>query len=176
MKAKPLSTEEVSKILGELKTPRDKTLFILAVRTGLRISELLSLRVGDVRQHGRIRETVSVQRRNVKGKHESRTVILHDEAKRSLESHISGMHDGSKLFPVTRQHAWRLIKAAAERAEIAGNVSPGSTRKAFARRVYEALNRDIKGLQKALGHKNMSSTGHYLEADQEAVDAAILAA
>lgn len=176
MKCKPLSQHEVTKILAELRTTRDKTLFVLAVYSGLRISELLSLKVSAVRQHGEIRNSVSVQRRNVKGKRESRTVALHKEAKRFLESYISGLHDDSKLFSLTRQHAWRMIKQAAERALISGNVSTGSARKAFARRVYELLNRDIKGLQLALGHKSLSSTGYYLESDQQAIDSAVLAA
>jgi Phage integrase family len=42
---------------------RDRALFILGIKTGFRISELLSLPVGDVWQHGRFVDYVAVQRR-----------------------------------------------------------------------------------------------------------------
>lgn len=176
MKPKSLNSEEIAKIISEFKTVRDRTLFILAIRTGLRISELLSLKVRDVRQHSLIRDSVSVQRKDVKNKRESRTIALHTEAKVALEKYVSEMHDDSKLFPLTRQHAWRLIKQAAERVFISGNVSTNSTRKAFARRVYLALNKDIVALSRALGHKTTATVGHYVESDQKVIDAAVLAA
>jgi integrase len=55
-------------------------LFVVGHRTGFRISELLSLKVGDVQQHGKIVDHVTVQRRHMKKKTEGRTVALHPEA------------------------------------------------------------------------------------------------
>jgi hypothetical protein len=46
---------------------RDNCLFILVIRTGYRISELLSLRVQDVQQHGKIVDKVAVARKAMKG-------------------------------------------------------------------------------------------------------------
>ena len=175
MKPKSLNSSEIALILSNLKSPCHRTLFILANRTGLRISELLSLKVKDVRQYGHIRESVTVERKNVKGKFASRTIPLHSEAKRALESFVNlNAHDECKLFELTRQHAWRVIKGAAERAEIAGNVSTGSTRKGFAQRIFEVLGKDIVGVQRALGHRTLHATHHYLSCDQQAVDTAIL--
>jgi len=63
---------------------RDKALFLLGVKSGFRISELLSLRLGDVAQHRRLVDRVIVQRQHVKNKQEGRTVLLHPEAKAAL--------------------------------------------------------------------------------------------
>jgi integrase len=84
---RPLTEEEVllaQRSFGGVYAARDKALFLLGVKSGFRISELLSLRVGDVSQHGRLVDRVTVPRRAMKGKQESRTVLLHPDAKAAL--------------------------------------------------------------------------------------------
>lgn len=174
-KAKPLSNEEIGKMLNALKSPRDRCLFMLGCKTGFRISELLSLNVGDVIQYGVVRDKITVKRSNVKCKTESRTVVLHAEAKRHLSAYLDPhWHADTKLFGITRQHAHRLIKEAVVRAQITDQVSAGSMRKSFAQKVYEALDKDLVKTQRALGHKNVTSTVYYLHFDQSDVDNAIL--
>ena len=55
---------------------RDKALFILGLKTGLRVSELLSLKVGDVYQYGRLADMVYVERKHMKKKLEGRAIPL----------------------------------------------------------------------------------------------------
>jgi integrase len=65
---RPLTDEEVAlmqRSFGGFYADRDKALFLLGVKPGFRISELLSLRVGDVTQHGRLVDRVTVPRRRV---------------------------------------------------------------------------------------------------------------
>jgi integrase len=84
---RPLTEPEVEILqqrFGGVYAARDRALFLLGVKSGFRISELLSLRVGDVSQHGRLVERVTVQRRHMKQKLEGRTVLLHPEAKAAL--------------------------------------------------------------------------------------------
>jgi integrase len=57
--SRPLTDEEVglvAKSFSGVYAQRNKALFILGVRTGFRIGELLSLRVSDVQHHGKILE------------------------------------------------------------------------------------------------------------------------
>jgi site-specific recombinase XerD len=64
-----LSDEEVqiiSRSFGGTFGKRNKALFVVGYRTGFRISELLSLRVGDVQQHGKIVDHMTVQRKHMK--------------------------------------------------------------------------------------------------------------
>jgi integrase len=60
---RPLTEPEVELLqrsFGGVYAARDRALFLLGVKTGFRISEFLALRVGDVAQHGRIVDAISV--------------------------------------------------------------------------------------------------------------------
>lgn len=52
--------EILQQSFGGIYADRHKALFLLGVKSGFRISELLSLRVGDVAQHGRLNDRVTV--------------------------------------------------------------------------------------------------------------------
>jgi integrase len=74
---RPLTEPEVEILqqsVGGVYAAWDRALFLLGVKSGFRISELLSLQLGDVWQHGRLVERVTVQRRHMKKKLEGRTV------------------------------------------------------------------------------------------------------
>ena len=84
---RPLTDAEVALVLtsfGGCYALRDKALFLLGLKSGFRISELLSLRLADVLHHGQLVDRVTVTRRHMKKKVEGRTVILHPEAKAVL--------------------------------------------------------------------------------------------
>lgn len=167
MACRALTDAEVAYMLGHTTSLRDQALIILGVKTGFRISELLSLTVADVQG-----DTLTVRRCNMKGKHSSRTVPLHAEAKRIVLEYIR-MHSVSNLlFPITRQWAWRIIKDAA--AGLGGRISTHSMRKSFGMRVYTKTGKDIVAAQRALGHKSLASTSHYLSVGQDVIDRAIL--
>jgi integrase len=63
---RPLTDSEIATVKGAFARTRDKALFILGLKTGLRISELLSLKVGDVYQYGRLADVVYVERKHMK--------------------------------------------------------------------------------------------------------------
>ena len=191
---RPLTTEEVdlvSKSFGGMYAKRDTALFLLGVKSGFRISELLSLRLGDVIQAGRLVDRVRVQRRHMKKKTEGRTVLLHPDAKLALAEWVDELKTPSLsptsrstyLFrsrkgrnrPISRIHAWRAIREAYESNELRGPLGTHSMRKTFANRVYDALEHDLVKTQRALGHKNINSTVQYLSFREEEIDAAILA-
>jgi len=63
-----LTPEEQHRLLAQLPAPRDRLLVVLALHTGFRVSELLSLRWRDlVDESGRPRPAVAIPRRNLKG-------------------------------------------------------------------------------------------------------------
>lgn len=68
---RPLTDGEVALVaqsFGGAYAARDEALFLLGVRSGFRISELLSLRVGNVYEHHRLVDRVTVARRHMKKK------------------------------------------------------------------------------------------------------------
>jgi integrase len=145
---RPLSDEEmalVCKSFGGPYAARDKALFLLGVKSGFRISELLSLQVGDVWQHGQAVERVTVQRRHMKKKVEGRTVLLHPEAKAALTVWLDELkEDGAcspsaYMFqsrkgmnqPIDRRHAWRILGEAYAANGLTGKLGDAQLTKDF---------------------------------------------
>jgi integrase len=76
---RPLTEAEVALVrqsFGGRYSRRDQALFLLGVKSGFRISELLLLRVGAVWQGQRVAERVTVRRQHMKRQTEGRTVLL----------------------------------------------------------------------------------------------------
>lgn len=198
---RPLTDDEVADVeqsFGGRYAVRDRALFQLGVLSGFRISELLSLRVGDVVQAGRIVDQIAVQRRNMKKKVEGRTVILHPKAKAALASWLEELQaDGYFLAddfifrsrkgqnrPISRGQAFKILQDAFEANELTGRLGTHSMRKTFANRVYRHLcQRRATGepldpfrlTSKALGHRNINSTDSYLSFLEDDIQQAILA-
>jgi integrase len=189
---RPLTDAEVDLVMKSFAgayAVRDKALFLMGVKSGFRISELLSLRVGDVLQAGRLVDRVTVARRNMKKRVEGRTVLLHPDAKTALtvwleQLRVHGyMTADAFLFqsrkganrPISRVHAYRVLQSAYTANELTGKLGTHSMRKTFANRVYTALKGDLPKTQRALGHRNINSTVSYLSFREEDIDAAILA-
>jgi len=188
---RPLVDEEVRNIVECLTgaSKRDRALFLLGIKSGFRISELLSLKIGDLLQAGRMVERVTVARRNMKKRVEGRTVLLHPEAKDALAEWFLDLESEGKLSaetfvflskkggnrPVSRVHAWRVLHQAFVDTDLGGKLGTHSMRKTFANKVYDALGHDLIKTQRALGHRNINSTACYLSFREEDIDRAILA-
>jgi integrase len=188
----PLTEEEVTLVhqsFGGVYADRDKALFLLGVTSGFRISELLSLRVGDVWVHGRLVDRVTVPRCHMKGKQESRTVLLHPDAKAALAPWLFSLRQLPGVDPqtfvfrsrkgpnraISPVQAWRLLHEAVTTNELAGKLGTHTMRKTFANRIYERSGRDLIATQQAMGHKHVNSTQQSLSFRQEDIDALILA-
>jgi integrase len=188
----PLTEAEVDLVqhsFGGVYAARDKALLLLGVKSGFRISELLSRRVGDVSQHGRLVDRVTVQRQHVKNKGEGRTVLLHPEAKTALATwlltlrQLPGITAQSFVFrsrqgenrPISAVQAWRILHETVTTNELTGKVGTHAMRKTFANRVYHQLNHDLVKTRRAMGHKNINSTVAFLSFVEDEIDQAILA-
>ena len=200
---RPLTDAEVRLVtdtFGGRYAARDRALFVLGVRSGFRVSELLSLKVGDVENHGRISDRVGVARRNRKGKKEGHSVALHPEAREILAMWLSvmrtraaGREVGPDTFlfasrkgynrPITRRQALWVLRGCFDANELAGPLGTHSMRKTFANRVDRlacekrqagAMIDPLRVVQRALGHKNINSTLSYLSFREEDVEECIL--
>ena len=95
---RPLTDEEAEKCIKYLREERrygdrDATLFIMQTKLGFRISEMLTLRVKDVWQYGKVLDRVLVPKRYMKGKQESRSALVPESAKPVIAAYVKKLQD-----------------------------------------------------------------------------------
>ncbi len=183
--ARSLTDTEITNVFNNLSTLRDKSLFLLGVKCGMRISELLSLKVSSVLEYGKVGSQVTVAKCNTKGKIESRTLPLTASARTVLQEYLDSMENVNPAQPlfkstqdnkaISRVQAHKILKKAFNSLQLTGNCSTHTLRKSYCQRVHVALGNDIRKTQVAMGHKSLSSTASYLAVDTAEVNAAILA-
>lgn len=177
-----LTNEEIVLVEQALVGARNKALFTLGVATGLRVSEIVTIPVKNIFQHGKVTDRVTIDRKNIKGKKGGRSVVLTDRAKLAISNLIKEecLTEDMFLFPsrkgghISRKQAWRILTDCYASLELQGKVSTHSMRKSLAVRVWEASGKDIRKTQIALGHANIQSTISYLGVDTESVDQLVM--
>lgn len=178
-----LNQQEIQLIKTNLKNPRDYCLFVLGYRTGFRISELLSFDIKSVYSNGKVRESVKVWRKNMKGGISSREVLLHQEARLAIQKYVDTLivtDTNDKLFKskkggsIGRSRAIGIIKEVVQKLDLQGSIATHSMRKSFSKNVYKASGNNLLIVQKALGHSSIMSTVKYLSVTQEEVDKIIM--
>lgn len=178
---RPLDNEEIKLVSasfdGNPLEHRNRGLFMLGVSTGGRISELLSLQIGDVYQNGKPVTDLLFDRSIVKGGEVSRAVPVNSDGRAAIENLISWHGEHYKtiaptrpLFPsrngrgkkrMTRRAAHNVLKSAFIAAALNGHLATHSLRKSFAQRLYEQTG-DVFVVQEMLGHKSIATTQKYL--------------
>jgi len=162
---------EVREILAE-SSPRNELLFCIGIYTGLRISDILRLRVRDVRN----RQYVTIK--EMKTKKTKRFPIVRDLEK-ALEPYIEGKPDQEYLFksrqgknkPITRVRAYEILRVAAKTADLR-EIGTHTLRKTFGYHLYQAT-KDVAMLQDILNHSDPYITLKYIGVNQDAIDAAV---
>ena len=157
-----LEAPAVSDPLGH----RDRTMLEVLYATGLRVSELVSLK------HNQVNLNQGVMRVVGKGNRE-RLIPLGDEAVKWLQQFMQGPRteillerQTDYLFPtrrgdrMTRQAFWHIIKRYSKKAGIAKELSPHTLRHAFATHLVEG-GADLRSVQMMLGHADIATTQIY---------------
>ena len=177
---RPLDNDEIRRVstcfTGTYEV-RNRGLFMLGVSTGGRISELLSLEIGDVFQNRSAVSDLLFERSIVKGGEVSRAVPVNRDGRHTIDElvlwhrqHYENTEESRPLFPsrhnsgtvpMHRQTAHDVLKKAFIAAGLNGKLATHSLRKSFAQRLYDKTG-DIYLVQELLGHKNISTTQKYL--------------
>ncbi len=163
-----LEAPSVSDPLGH----RDRTMLEVLYATGLRVSELVSLK------HNQINFNQGVMRVVGKGNRE-RLIPLGEEAMRWLRQFMQGPRveillerQTDYLFPtrrgdrMTRQAFWHIIKRYAKKAAVEKELSPHTLRHAFATHLLNH-GADLRVVQMLLGHSDLSTTQIYTHVARE---------
>ena len=188
---RPLDNDEirlVSACFSGTFEVRNRGLFMLGVSTGGRISELLSLTIGDVYQNRRAVTDLLYDRSIVKGGEVSRAVPVNTDGSRAIDDLIAwhrekyGKLDVKRpVFPsrngqgekrMSRRTAHDVLKDAFETAGLNGKLATHSLRKSFAQRLYEQTG-DVFTVQEMLGHKSIATTQKYLGVNYASVREAL---
>jgi site-specific recombinase XerD len=155
-----LSRENLKKILNNLSNSKHYLIIALSYGSGLRVSEVVSLKVGDIDLDERI-----VFVRNAKGKKDRITVfpeILFEKISkyilgRDIEKFLFESNRGGKLTTRTVQ---KIFENVLKKTEIKKKATFHSLRHSFATHLLEN-GVDIRYVQELLGHSNIQTTQLY---------------
>ena len=167
-----LSEEEVERLLSAPvgnRTPeglRDRAMLELLYATGMRVSELVALNLGDVDLQARLVRCMG------KGGKE-RVIPIHEEAVRAVEEYLlegrprlvsdprePALFVNQRGERLTRQGFWLILKGYARRAGITANVTPHVLRHSFATHMLRR-GASLRNVQEWLGHASIATTQVY---------------
>lgn len=170
-----LSTEEVTLLLEQPcgNTPkelRDRAMLELLYATGIRVTELISLKVTDL--------NLQMEYVTCTDGHKERIIPFGDVARDALKKYMEQgrpklIEDESCpwLFTnctgqdMSRQGFWKLIKSYGKKAGIAAEITPHTLRHSFAAHLV-SNGADLKSVQEMLGHSDISTTQIYSQIGQ----------
>nr|WP_255447551.1 site-specific tyrosine recombinase XerD [Schumannella sp. 10F1B-5-1] len=175
---KALSYDQVERLLAatEGEDPvrmRDRALLELLYATGARVSEAVGLDLDDLLGGDPDGGAADAVRLFGKGG-KQRLVPVGSMARAAIEAYLvrarpelarqgaatPALFLGARGARVSRQSAWLIIRAAAERAELDVDLSPHSLRHSFATHLLER-GADVRVVQELLGHANVATTQIY---------------
>ena len=173
-KKKPgiISDKDILKLLSQpdFDTPkgkRDKAMLELLMDTGLRVSELISIKLSDINLQKRFLTVKAAK---------ERTVPFDKKTQRYISEYIENgrakllqeLPENGYLFlnvsgeTMSRQGFWKVLKKYGEEAGITEELTPHTLRHSFAAHALKS-GKDVKEVQAVMGHADISTTASYLE-------------
>ncbi|QNG60378.1 tyrosine-type recombinase/integrase [Bacillus sp. PAMC26568] len=155
------------------QSERNYMLFVTGINSGLRISDILPLKVKDAkRSYFNIIE--------IKTKKKKR-IDMTPQLQREFKKYIEGKEDHEYLFksreglnkPIGRSQAYKILRAAAEYAGL-DDIGTHTLRKTFGYHLYKQTG-DVALLQQILNHSDPAFTLRYIGINQDAMNKAIKA-
>ncbi len=167
------SKRKIKKLKKLLKkrSYRDYFLFEFGINTGLRISDILELKVADVKgtSHILIRERKTKKRKKFK---------INKKLRKHIDRYIEGKQAEEYLFPstngtnhITRVRAYQILNKAAREIGLS-EIGCHSLRKTFGYFFYQKTH-DIATLQMIFNHSHPSITLRYIGINQDMMDQAV---
>ena len=166
-----LTVEEVQKLLEQPniqtdKGIRDETMLLLLYSTGIRVSELVNLKVEDL--------NLEVGYLTCRENGKERTIPLSAETEEKIRTYMESARtrllkgrDSEYLFsncsgsPMSRQGFWKILKSYSAAAGITKDITPHTLRHSFAAHMLKN-GADIRNVQKMMGHADIATTQMYM--------------
>ncbi len=180
---KALTIEQVERVLAatdgdEPAALRDKALLELLYATGARVSEAVALNVDDLVGDDGAADVVRLFGKGGK----QRIVPVGSYARAAVDAYLirarpllsqrgratPALFLGMRGARLSRQNAWLIIRAAAERAQLGIELSPHSMRHSFATHLLQG-GADVRVVQELLGHASVATTQIYTRVTADAL-------
>ena len=174
-----ISYDEVDKLLAQPNgirpaDLRDKSILELLYATGMRVSELIGLNMGDVNlEHGFIRCLGKGSKERIiplgKKANSAITAYLHKgRVKLTKNSNEQSLFVNSRGKRLTRQGIWKIINHYTRQAGIDKLLTPHTLRHSFATHLLEN-GADLRSVQELLGHVDITTTEIYTHITEQRV-------
>lgn len=172
------SLDKIAEMKSELRKngTRDYLLFTFGINVGLRISDIIKLRVRDIcNENSTVKSHLTIiEDKTNKVKRFKLNGVLTEE----LEQYIKNMSQDDYLFksrkgtnkPISRVQAYRILTDAATRIGLE-DLGTHSLRKTFGYHFYQQT-KDVALLQQLFNHSSPSITLKYIGLNQDILDAA----
>ncbi len=163
-----LSKDEVKQIIDVIKNPKHKLMIALSYSAGLRVSEVIVLKVGDLAL-----EELIVHIRQAKGK-KDRISLLPEKLVNDIRNMIVGKSSHDLLFvserggKLTTRSAQKIFQNALHKSGIKKEATFHSLRHSFATHLLEN-GVDVRYVQELLGHANIRTTQIYTHVTNPAI-------
>lgn len=165
---------------------RNYIFFSMGIHSGLRVSDLLQLKVGSVRDQVHINYIPEKIKNRKKKKRKRKKFIIHPDIYDDLMIYIKDMSDDDYLFPsrqrkkltgakgepIHRVTAYKIVNALGRRFGLT-DIGVHSLRKTWGYHLYNDDPRNLALLMEMFGHEDMTTTLMYLGITQDAIDEAI---
>ena len=153
-----LTKNEIKKLLEYSTSKKSKLIIKTLYSTGLRVSELVNLKVNDIQEGFIIVK---------KGKgNKQRKTIIDENLKKDLLLIADKYVFHNKGKPLTPRNIQKIISETAKRAGINKKVTPHVLRHSFATHLLES-GTNIRVIQELLGHENLQTTQIYTHISEE---------
>lgn len=154
---------------------RDYCLFVVGINSGLRISDLLKLRISDVIEGNKIKDRIRLREKKT---NKFKDFPLSDKTKSALKEYLNTRkyNDNEPLFIsrknkgfLLRQQAYKIINNVAQEVGIKEKIGTHTLRKTFGYHAYKN-GYDIAIIQKLFNHSSTSVTLRYIGITQDNLD------
>ncbi|RIU93310.1 tyrosine-type recombinase/integrase [Oceanobacillus picturae] len=162
--------QQIDDMIWSLKrhcTERDYILFLLGINSGLRVGDMLKLKVKDVKGKKR----VAIQ----EGKTKKKRIINLNNLYSIIQEYIKTVNS-EWLFPsrkgdksISTTQAYRQLKKAGEMVDIPEGIGTHTMRKTFGYWHYKQ-NKDIEALQQILNHSDIKATKRYIGITEDEIN------
>lgn len=159
------------------KSMRNELLFCFGIYTGLRISDILKMKVKDVR--GKDYIVVSEQKvQNTRKNNKKKRIPIVPKLKRLINQYTADKEAEDYLFksrqgrnkPITRVQAYNILREAAQACDL-DEIGTHTLRKTFGYHIYQET-KDVALLQEIFNHSSPAITLRYIGVNQDVVNKA----